>query len=88
MLPHAAPAKLEKPALRAGFSVWAGEESNLRPTDYESAALTAELPARERNLAPAANIDGRRMVDEVLLGFILGPLGEPPESRSTRGSPA
>jgi hypothetical protein len=68
--------------------VWAGEESNLRPTDYESAALTAELPARERNLAPAADLDGRRMVDEVLLGFILGPLGEPPESRSTRGSPA
>jgi hypothetical protein len=30
------------------FSVWAGEESNLRPTDYESAALTAELPARSK----------------------------------------
>src|SRR4051794_17582662 len=25
---------------------WAGEDSNLRLTDYESAALTAELPAR------------------------------------------
>jgi hypothetical protein len=25
---------------------WAGQDSNLRPTDYESAALTAELPAR------------------------------------------
>jgi hypothetical protein len=24
---------------------WAGEDSNLRPTDYESAALTTELPA-------------------------------------------
>ena len=24
---------------------WAGEDSNLRLTDYESAALTAELPA-------------------------------------------
>ena len=31
---------------------WAGQDSNLRPTDYESAALTAELPALERNLAP------------------------------------
>ena len=28
---------------------WAGMESNHRPTDYESAALTAELPALERN---------------------------------------
>ena len=27
-------------------SRWAGEDSNLRLTDYESAALTAELPAR------------------------------------------
>jgi hypothetical protein len=26
--------------------LWAGEDSNLRLTDYESAALTAELPAR------------------------------------------
>src|SRR3954452_6248814 len=26
---------------------WAGEDSNLRLTDYESAALTAELPALE-----------------------------------------
>ena len=25
--------------------LWAGEDSNLRLTDYESAALTAELPA-------------------------------------------
>jgi hypothetical protein len=29
---------------------WAGEDSNLRPTDYESAALTAELPARWERL--------------------------------------
>jgi hypothetical protein len=27
---------------------WAGQDSNLRPTDYESAALTAELPALGR----------------------------------------
>ena len=26
--------------------MWAGEDSNLRPTDYESAALPTELPAR------------------------------------------
>ena len=25
---------------------WAGQDSNLSPTDYESAALTAELPAQ------------------------------------------
>ena len=25
---------------------WAGKDSNLRATDYESAALTPELPAR------------------------------------------
>jgi hypothetical protein len=25
--------------------MWAGHDSNVRPTDYESAALTAELPA-------------------------------------------
>jgi hypothetical protein len=30
----------------AGVSRWAGVGSNHRPTDYESAALTAELPAR------------------------------------------
>jgi hypothetical protein len=30
---------------------WAGQGSNLRPTDYESAALTAELPARSRACA-------------------------------------
>jgi hypothetical protein len=68
--------------------LWAGQDLNLRPTDYESAALTAELPAREWNLAPVADLDGRRMVGEILLGFILGPVGEPPESRSTRGRPA
>ena len=28
------------------FKWWAREDSNLRPTDYESAALTAELRAR------------------------------------------
>ena len=27
-------------ALDVPFSVWGGEDSNLRPTDYESAALT------------------------------------------------
>ena len=42
-------------------SRWAGQDSNLRPTDYESAALTTELPAPERNLAlpPPAMVDGR-----------------------------
>jgi hypothetical protein len=28
------------------YSEWAGVDSNHRATDYESAALTAELPAR------------------------------------------
>jgi DNA-binding transcriptional LysR family regulator len=78
------PQGTRKPRRYRGFLLWAGEESNLRPTDYESAALTAELPAREGNLAPLADLDGRRMVGEILLGFILGPVGEPPESRSTR----
>src|SRR4051794_32682161 len=32
---------------------WAGQESNLRTTDYESAALTAELPARVPRGYPA-----------------------------------
>ena len=44
--------------------VWAGEDSNLRPTDYESAALTAELPARRagfRDLScPRWSTDGQR----------------------------
>src|SRR5207253_5131899 len=35
---------------------WAGQDSNLRPTDYESAALTAELPAR-RASAPGARLE-------------------------------
>ena len=30
----------------SGFRRWAGLDSNQGPTDYESAALTAELPAR------------------------------------------
>jgi hypothetical protein len=29
-----------------GFLLWARQDSNLGPTDYESAALTAELRAR------------------------------------------
>ena len=34
----------ESPRLR-GLSLWARQDSNLGPTDYESAALTAELRA-------------------------------------------
>ena len=34
----------EKSCLRVGW--WALKDLNLRPTDYESAALTAELRAR------------------------------------------
>src|SRR3954447_18986708 len=34
----------DRPSL--ALHLWAGEDSNLRLTDYESAALTAELPAR------------------------------------------
>jgi hypothetical protein len=30
-----------KPRLSGAFSVWAGVDSNHRPTDYESAALTS-----------------------------------------------
>ena len=40
---HSVPANRRNP--------WAGEDSNLRLTDYESAALTAELPAPARRLA-------------------------------------
>jgi hypothetical protein len=47
-----------------GFAGWAGVDSNHRPTDYESAALTPELPALERNLA-LPYLDGPRIVDEV-----------------------
>jgi hypothetical protein len=39
---------------------WAGEESNLRPTDYESAALTAELPALAAILEPDSAPGGPR----------------------------
>ena len=43
--------------LFAGKKTWAGQDSNLRPTDYESAALTAELPARSRGDATTASRD-------------------------------
>ena len=43
---HVSPSPSES---RAG-GVWAGQESNLRPMDYESTALTAELPARGAGL--------------------------------------
>ncbi|MCW2990419.1 MAG: hypothetical protein JWM73_1013 [Solirubrobacterales bacterium] len=36
----------ERQAHLAQHIKWAGVESNHRTTDYESAALTAELPAR------------------------------------------
>ena len=35
-----------------GFAGWARQDSNLGPTDYESAALTAELRAPAASLAP------------------------------------
>jgi hypothetical protein len=44
---------------------WAGQDSNLRPTDYESAALTAELPARRAETRLPTSLGGRRMVDEL-----------------------
>jgi hypothetical protein len=37
----------------AGLFEWPGQDSNLRATDYESAALTTELPGLRRALAPA-----------------------------------
>src|SRR4051812_44654370 len=40
------PGERSRPALLD--TKWAGMESNHRPTDYESAALTAELPALQR----------------------------------------
>jgi hypothetical protein len=46
---------MRKPPER-GLSLWARQDSNLGPTDYESAALTAELRAprpRERSRAPS-----------------------------------
>ncbi len=39
------PSKAPCDTANARRNKWAGEDSNLRPTDYESAALTAELPA-------------------------------------------
>src|SRR3954451_16674015 len=39
-------ARRRAPVRGQGPPAWAGEDSNLRTTDYESAALTAELPAR------------------------------------------
>jgi hypothetical protein len=57
-------AERTKPALGAGSCGWAGKDLNLRPSDYESAALTAELPARRaesRLLRPTRwSTDGRR----------------------------
>ena len=36
------------------FPGWARQDSNLGPTDYESAALTTELRARDATLAQEA----------------------------------
>jgi hypothetical protein len=44
----------------AGLSQWAGLDSNQRPTDYESAALTAELPAPGASLGARAGDGPRR----------------------------
>jgi hypothetical protein len=53
--PHAAAGPvtgLQMAAARASLqSAWAGKDSNLRLTDYESAALTTELPARSGNVS-------------------------------------
>jgi hypothetical protein len=38
----------EKPALEAGFHVWARQDSNLRPTDYESSAQSLGVLAGAR----------------------------------------
>jgi hypothetical protein len=50
-----------KKCLLAGLSQWPGQDSNLRPTDYESAALTIELPGRggEATTAPVCVRSGR-----------------------------
>ncbi len=50
---------------------WARQESNLRPSDYESPALTIELRARGWNLAAAANDEGPAMFARALSHLML-----------------
>jgi hypothetical protein len=61
---HSVPLASASTAVLGSVEPWAGWGSNPRPTDYESAALTAELPALERNPALPPDRDGRRVVDE------------------------
>ncbi len=49
-----------------GIPEWAGMDSNHRATDYESAALTPELPALERNLAAPLPLGDTPMTHEIL----------------------
>jgi hypothetical protein len=35
---------------------WAGQDLNLRATDYESAALTTELPARDQHYSTESTL--------------------------------
>lgn len=62
---------------------WAGQESNLRPMDYESTALTAELPARGAGLRL---VGSPSMVDgwstRIPFRAILGPLAAPAPNAS------
>jgi hypothetical protein len=62
------PSKTEKAASAKGIArtalvLWAQQDLNLRPTDYESAALTAELWARDgakdTETGPGGAADGR-----------------------------
>src|SRR3954453_7330640 len=56
---HAASVTSMSAGSHPAHAVWAREDSNLRPTDYESAALTAELLARVRT---ASSLGGPRLV--------------------------
>ena len=49
----------DKTPVYRGLHRWPGQDSNLRATDYESAALTTELPGRARQLAPSSGDQGR-----------------------------
>ena len=46
----------EQPTIKLKGGWWALKDLNLRPTDYESAALTAELRARSIHIVPAGSL--------------------------------
>ncbi len=51
------PTLQEEMRARSALIWWAHQDLNLEPTDYESAALTVELWARELNLAHSQAYD-------------------------------